>query len=96
MGKPRKSRQIQLRDLSLGANSPFVVQSMCATKTQDIPATLAQIELLRSAGAGLIRLAVDSRRDVQALAEISQSTEARLVVDLQENYRLAKDVAPYV
>ncbi len=31
-----------------------------------------------------------------ALAEIRQQTEANLAVDLQENYRLASDVAPSV
>lgn len=94
--KSRKTRNFLLGDLPLGGDSPIVVQSMCATKTQDIPATLEQIELLKKAGAGLIRLAIDSRKDVEALAEISKSTDARLVVDLQENYRLAKEVAPYV
>ncbi|NMC63110.1 MAG: flavodoxin-dependent (E)-4-hydroxy-3-methylbut-2-enyl-diphosphate synthase, partial [SAR324 cluster bacterium] len=72
------------------------VQSMCATKTQDIKATLAQINSLQEHGADIIRIAVDSRKDVEALAEIRKNTDARLVVDLQENYRLATLLAPYV
>jgi (E)-4-hydroxy-3-methylbut-2-enyl-diphosphate synthase len=69
---------------------------MCATKTQDIDATVRQIKLLQDHGADIIRIAIDSRRDVEALAEIRRQVTARLVVDLQESYKLAKSVAPYV
>jgi (E)-4-hydroxy-3-methylbut-2-enyl-diphosphate synthase len=69
---------------------------MCATSTQDVAASVAQIEQLQRAGAGLVRLAVDTPRDAAALAEIRQRTDVALVVDLQENYRLAERVAPYV
>lgn len=82
--------------VTLGGQSPIVVQSMCATKTTDVPATLAQIGLLQRAGAGLIRIAVDSKKDVEALQAIRQETDANLVIDLQENYRLAAQVAPFV
>ena len=44
--------------------------------------------------ATLVRVAVDSPKDVEALAEIRRQTTANLVVDLQENYRLAASVAP--
>jgi (E)-4-hydroxy-3-methylbut-2-enyl-diphosphate synthase len=69
---------------------------MCATKTQNIEATVNQIKLLQEHGADIIRIAIDSRRDVEALKEIRKKTDARLVVDLQESYKLAKAVAPYV
>jgi (E)-4-hydroxy-3-methylbut-2-enyl-diphosphate synthase len=69
---------------------------MCATKTQDLAATTRQIQLLWDHGADIIRIAIDSKRDVEALAEIRKQTEARLVVDLQESYKLAKAVAPFV
>jgi (E)-4-hydroxy-3-methylbut-2-enyl-diphosphate synthase len=69
---------------------------MCATRTQDIRATLRQIHLLEESGADIIRIAIDSPKDVEALREIRKETRANLVVDLQENYRLAKEVAPIV
>lgn len=69
---------------------------MTATHTQDVDATVAQIQDLTSAGADVVRVAVDSTRDAQALAEIAQRTSANLSVDLQENYRLAEQVAPHV
>ncbi len=69
---------------------------MCATQTQDVDATVEQAEAIRAAGAALVRIAVDSPKDVEALAEIRRQTKANLVVDLQENYRLAASVAPHV
>mgnify|MGYP001583682955 FL=1 len=73
-----------------------MVQSMCATRTKDIDATVAQAERLRQAGAGLVRIAVDNDRDVEALKEIRRQTKANLVVDLQENYPLAAKIASCV
>jgi (E)-4-hydroxy-3-methylbut-2-enyl-diphosphate synthase len=92
----RQSRKISIGSLFLGGDAPIALQSMCATRTTDIEATLRQIRLLESAGADMIRVAIDSKRDVEALREIRKETTANLVVDLQENYRLAKEVAPFV
>src|SRR4029077_2758984 len=71
-------------------------QSMTATSTQDVAATVAQVNALESAGADIVRIAVDSRRDADALAEVRQQAKANLAVDLQENYRLASQLAPHV
>jgi (E)-4-hydroxy-3-methylbut-2-enyl-diphosphate synthase len=80
----------------IGAGHPVAVQSMCATKTQDVDATVEQAEAIRRAGGDVVRVAVDAPKDVEALAEIRRQTRANLVVDLQENYRLAEKVAPHV
>ncbi|HTF90796.1 MAG TPA: (E)-4-hydroxy-3-methylbut-2-enyl-diphosphate synthase [Planctomycetota bacterium] len=93
---PRKTRTISVRGLLIGGDAPIAVQSMAATRTQDIPATLRQVRILEAAGADLIRIAVDSQADVDALTLIRAQTSARLSVDLQENYRLAEKVAPFV
>jgi (E)-4-hydroxy-3-methylbut-2-enyl-diphosphate synthase len=80
----------------IGGGHPIVVQSMTATRTQDIEATVAQARMLADAGAGVVRIAVDSAKDADALAAIRRQTSANLAVDLQENYRLAERVAPHV
>jgi (E)-4-hydroxy-3-methylbut-2-enyl-diphosphate synthase len=91
------TRSVRAGTVVIGGGNPFVVQSMCATKTQDIEATTAQTEMLHNAGAGLVRIAVDSAKDVACLAEVrARVPEANLVVDLQENYRLVTLVAPHV
>tara|TARA_R110002072_G_scaffold136119_1_gene277973 strand:+ start:2789 stop:3919 length:1131 start_codon:yes stop_codon:yes gene_type:complete len=92
----RKTRQIQVGTLSIGGDAPIAVQSMAATRTQDLEATRRQIRILESAGADLIRIAVDSPADVEALALLAKETDKPLSVDLQENYRLAESVAPHV
>jgi (E)-4-hydroxy-3-methylbut-2-enyl-diphosphate synthase len=93
---PRQTRTIHVRHLALGGTAPVAVQSMAATRTQDVAATIRQVELLQAAGADLVRIAVDSKADVEALATIRARTSALLSVDLQENYRLAELVAPLV
>ena len=92
----KPTRTVRIGNVAVGSAHPLAVQSMCATRTQDIEATVEQAESLREAGAALVRVAVDSPRDVEALAEIRRQTSANLVVDLQENYRLAARVAPHV
>ncbi len=90
------TREVRIGSIAIGAGNPIAVQSMTATKTQNIDATVAQIQHLLEANADVIRVAVDSKKDAAALKEIAAQTNANLSVDLQENYRLAELVAPYV
>ncbi len=90
------TRPVKIGSVTIGAGNPIAVQSMTATHTRDIDATVELVNLLHNAGADVVRIAVDSRQDAAALAEIRKQTEANLSVDLQENYRLATDVAPHV
>jgi (E)-4-hydroxy-3-methylbut-2-enyl-diphosphate synthase len=90
------SRPVAIGNIIVGNGHPIAVQSMTATKTQNIDATVAQAEAYREAGAGVVRIAVDSDKDAAALAEIRKQTTANLAVDLQENFKLAELVAPYV
>ncbi len=90
------TRPVKIGSVTIGGGHPIAVQSMTATHTQNVAATVGQIRDLVAAGADVIRVAVDSRKDADALKEISQEVEANLAVDLQENYRMAELVAPYV
>jgi len=90
------TRPVSIGSFVIGDGASIAVQSMTATKTHDVEATVAQINLLAAAGADLVRVAVDSTREAEALAEIRRQTTANLSVDLQENYRLAEVVAPHV
>lgn len=94
--KRNPTRSVRVGTAWLGSAHPIAVQSMCATRTQDVDATVEQAEAIRKAGGDLVRVAVDSAKDVEALVEIRRQTKANLVVDLQENYRLAASVAPHV
>ena len=97
MQLPRNpTRAVRVGSAILGGGHPIVVQSMCATKTTDIAAPRRRRTPCSKPGAGVVRIAVDSRQDAAALASIRQRTRANLSVDLQENYRLASEVAPWV
>jgi (E)-4-hydroxy-3-methylbut-2-enyl-diphosphate synthase len=96
MIKRNPTRTVRVGSVSLGTGHPVAVQSMCATRTQDVDATVEQAEAIRGAGGALVRVAVDSPKDVEALVEVRRQTKASLVVDLQESYRLAASVAPHV
>jgi UDP-N-acetyl-2-amino-2-deoxyglucuronate dehydrogenase len=80
---------------TIGAEHPIAVQSMTATHTQDIDATVAQVNACWRAGADVVRIAVDSARTPRRWPK-SAADAANLAVDLQENYRLAEVVAPHV
>ena len=90
------TRSVRIGSVTIGGNEPLAIQSMTATATTDIEATTGQVNDLYEAGADVVRIAVDSRHDAEALAEIRKGTDANLAVDLQENYRLAEVVAPSV
>lgn len=90
------SRIISIGSVQIGGSLPVVLQSMTAAKTADVPATAKTCQMLSDAGAGVVRVAVDTPKDAAALKEIRQQTNANLSVDLQENYRLAEVVAPSV
>ena len=90
------TRAVRIGSITIGAGHPIAAQSMTATHTQDVAATLAQANALHAAGAGVVRIAVDSKKDAAALPAIRAGTPANLAIDLQENYRLCLDVAPHV
>ncbi len=92
----KPTRSVRIGAISIGHTHPIAVQSMTATQTQDVAATVAQVDHLCVAGADLVRIAVDSKADAEALSAIRARTTANLSVDLQENYRLAEAVAPHV
>jgi (E)-4-hydroxy-3-methylbut-2-enyl-diphosphate synthase len=90
------TRTVRIGRVTIGGDSPIAVQSMTATPTRDVDATVAQVNALTVAGADVVRIAVDNSAEADAIVEIRKQTTANLSVDLQENYRLAERIAPYV
>ncbi len=90
------TRAVRIGNVTIGDGQPIAVQSMTATQTRNIDATVEQINALHTAGADVVRIAADNNADAAALPEIRQQTDANLAIDLQENYRLAEVVAPHV
>jgi (E)-4-hydroxy-3-methylbut-2-enyl-diphosphate synthase len=90
------TRVVRIGRVTIGGGSPIAVQSMTATQTRDVDATVAQVNALTAAGADVVRIAVDNSAEAEAIVEIRKQTTANLSVDLQENYRLAERIAPHV
>ena len=90
------TRSVRVGSAMIGREHDIPVQTMTATHTQEIEETLSQIADMLGAGADIVRVACDNKKDARALAEIRKETDANLVVDLQENYRLVTEVAPSV
>jgi (E)-4-hydroxy-3-methylbut-2-enyl-diphosphate synthase len=94
--KRNPTHEVKIGNIVIGGSNRIAVQSMTATKTTDIDATVWLVNLLEQSGADVVRIAVDNRKDADALASIRAATKANLSVDLQENYRMAEFVAPHV
>lgn len=87
--------------LIIGGGNPIVVQTMCNTHTDDVPATVAQCLELASAGAQMVRITVPSLKEVPCMQEIkarlrSQGCSVPLVADIHFSSETAIAVAPIV
>lgn len=87
--KRRFSRQINIGGVKVGGESPVVVQSMTNTPTQDVAATVKQIERLANAGCELVRLAVPDMEAASALKEIKSQVSIPIIGDIHFDYKLA-------
>lgn len=62
---------------------------MTSTRTEDVAATLAQINALADAGAELVRVAVQSKAAIKHFREIRNETEVPLIADIHFDHRIA-------
>jgi (E)-4-hydroxy-3-methylbut-2-enyl-diphosphate synthase len=85
----KKTRRIMVGDVAVGDGSPISVQSMTNTKTDDVAATVKQINQLISAGCEIIRVAVPSPEAAVAIARIKAAISIPLIADIHFDYRLA-------
>jgi (E)-4-hydroxy-3-methylbut-2-enyl-diphosphate synthase len=85
----RRTRRVSIGGVTVGGGAPIRVQSMTNTKTTDVAATLAQIEVLAAAGCEIVRCAVPSRGAAEALREIVQGSRLPVVADVHFDPRLA-------
>lgn len=84
-----KTKEVQIGNVKIGAGNPVAIQSMTNTKTEDIAATIAQIQQLEHAGCEIIRCAVPTMEAAKALREIKKNISIPLVADIHFDYRLA-------
>lgn len=85
----RKTKQIQLGSVKIGGGAPITVQSMTNTKTNDVEATVRQIEQLVNAGCDIVRMAIPDMEAASAIEKIKLAVAVPLVADIHFDYRLA-------
>ncbi|MCT1459684.1 flavodoxin-dependent (E)-4-hydroxy-3-methylbut-2-enyl-diphosphate synthase [Aestuariimicrobium sp. p3-SID1156] len=78
----RKTRQIKVGKVMVGGDAPISVQSMTTTKTTDINATLQQIAELTASGCDIVRVAVPSQDDADALPIIAKKSQIPVIADI--------------
>ncbi|MBQ0982778.1 flavodoxin-dependent (E)-4-hydroxy-3-methylbut-2-enyl-diphosphate synthase [Micromonospora zamorensis] len=78
----RASRQIMVGSVPVGGGAPVSVQSMTTTLTSDINATLQQIAELTASGCQIVRVAVPSQDDVEALPAIAKKSQIPVIADI--------------
>ena len=82
----RASRQLLLRHdrhpVLVGGDAPVSVQSMATTVTADVNSTLQQIAELTAAGCQVVRVAVPSQDDAEALPIIAKKSGIPVIADI--------------
>ena len=92
---------VKAGNVTIGGDSPIVVQTMCNTHTSDVDASVAQCVRLHEAGAQLIRLTVPSPSQVESLKEIrnilrDKGIDTPLVADVHFSSEIAIAAAEVV
>src|SRR5262249_37437787 len=74
--------QINVGGGLVGGGGPVSVQSMTTTITADVNSTLQQIAELTAAGCQIVRVAVPSQDDADALATIARKSQIPVIADI--------------
>jgi len=82
LARRRPSRKIMVGDVAVGGDAPVSVQSMTTTPTTDVNATLQQIAELTAAGCQIVRVAVPTAEDAEALPVIARKSQIPVIADI--------------
>ena len=85
----RMTKEVHIGNRVIGGGNPILIQSMTNTKTEDVKATVAQIQKLTKAGCDIIRCAVPTMEAAAALKEIKKQVSIPVVADIHFDYKLA-------
>ncbi len=84
-----KTKIISIGNVKIGGDYPIAIQSMTNTKTEDVEATVAQIQRLEKAGCEIVRCTVPTLEAARAISEIKKQISIPLVADIHFDYRMA-------
>ncbi|WP_438295704.1 flavodoxin-dependent (E)-4-hydroxy-3-methylbut-2-enyl-diphosphate synthase [Streptomyces sp. HUAS TT7] len=78
----RRTRQVRVGDVLVGGGAPVSVQTMTTTNTADVDATLRQIAAVTAAGCDIVRVAVPSQDDADALPAVVAKSRIPVIADI--------------
>src|SRR3982751_6597461 len=78
----RTTRKIKVGKVEVGGAAPISAQSMTTTLTSNINATLQQIAELTATGCDIVRVAVPSQDDADALPAIAAKSQIPVIADI--------------
>lgn len=86
----RKSRQVQVGNITVGGAAPISIQSMLNTEPHDVDAAYRQICELRDAGCEIVRLTAPDIESTRTFSELRRrGIDMPLVADIHFNYKIA-------
>src|ERR1700712_5633746 len=89
----RKSRQIMVGNVPVGADAPTTVQTMTNTPTSDARATIDQIRRCEEVGVDIIRVSCPDTDSTAALKQIVRASRVPIVADIHFHYKRALEAA---
>ncbi len=90
----RRTRELKIGNISIGAKNKLAIQSMTNTDTKDADATIDQIKRLAGAGCDIVRITVpdeESAQTIRVIKEVGITTP--IVADIHFDYRAALKAA---
>lgn len=85
----KDTKKIQIGSQVIGGGNPVLIQSMTNTRTEDVPATVAQIHRLEAAGCQIIRCTANNVEAARAIGEIKKQIHIPIVADIHFDHQLA-------
>ena len=97
----RSSHEVSFGGVTIGANRPIAVQSMTNTPTADVELSVAQTKRIAQAGAEIVRLTAQGKKEGEALAPImaklrTDGCTAAIVADIHFTPEIAMIAAESV
>lgn len=84
-----RTHEVRIGNVTIGGTNPIAIQSMTNTKTEDVAATVAQIQALTAAGCDIVRCTVPTLEAAKAIKEIKKQISIPVVADIHFDYKMA-------
>ena len=89
----RKSRVVNVGNVSIGGNNQIAVQTMTNTLTSNAKDTLEQIERSAKLGVDIVRVSVPDKESSNSLKEIVKHSSVPIVADIHFHYQRGIEAA---